>query len=254
MIATESSLNLFNLEGRRAIVTGASRGIGFALAAGLAQAGAHVLAVSRSVPTFAPGLSIRHLSLDVRDAQAAEADVQDFAGDHGIDILVNAAGISIGGATELAPTLLVNLEAPFAFAGIVRPLMRRAGGGSIVNIASLGAHRGFPGNPAYQASKAGLLGLTRALAYDFAVDRIRVNSLTPGYIETDMTRASFEDPVRHEARRAHTMLGRWGTPADLVGATIFLCSDAAAYVTGQDIAVDGGWLAKGLIDTSQPPL
>lgn len=250
MLAAGSSLTLFDLAGRRAVVTGASRGIGLALAVGLAKAGAEVLAISRSVPVLPQGLSIRHLALDLRDARAGEEEIGAFAGEHGLNILVNAAGVSIAGDTELTPTIAVNLNAPFVLAGIVTPHMRRAGGGSIVNILSLGAHRGFPGNPAYQASKAGLLGLTRALAYDLSEDDIRVNSVTPGYIETDMTRASFQDPVRHEARRAHTMLGRWGRPDDLIGATIFLCSDAAAYVTGQDVVVDGGWLAKGLIEPS----
>jgi NAD(P)-dependent dehydrogenase (short-subunit alcohol dehydrogenase family) len=125
--------------------------------------------------------------------------------------------------------------------------MRTAAKGSIINVTSLGAFRGFPDNPAYVAAKGGLSQLTRAFAEDLGRHGIRVNNLVPGYINTALTAASHADPVRHEQRRRHTMLGRWGEAGDLVGAAIFLASDAASYVTGQDIVVDGGWLAKGLV-------
>jgi gluconate 5-dehydrogenase len=124
--------------------------------------------------------------------------------------------------------------------------MERSGGGSIINVTSIGAVQGFPGNPGYVASKGGLRLLTKALALDLADKNIRVNNLAPGYIHTAMTDKSFNDPQRHQERLARMMLKRWGKPDDLIGAAIFLASEASAYVTGQDIFVDGGWTAKGL--------
>jgi 2-deoxy-D-gluconate 3-dehydrogenase len=119
-------------------------------------------------------------------------------------------------------------------------------GGSIVNVTSLGAHQGFPQNPSYQASKAALRQLTRAMALDFGDFGVRVNSLCPGYIETAMTSTSHDDAGARAARAERTILGRWGRPDDLVGPCRFLLSDASSYVTGIDLPVDGGWLAKGL--------
>jgi NAD(P)-dependent dehydrogenase (short-subunit alcohol dehydrogenase family) len=119
-------------------------------------------------------------------------------------------------------------------------------GGSIVNVTSLGAHLGFPDNPTYQASKAALGQLTRAMAVDFGGWGVRVNSVCPGYVATAMTRASYDDAEANRARAARTILGRWAQPEDLVGPCQFLLSDASAYVTGIELPVDGGWLAKGL--------
>jgi gluconate 5-dehydrogenase len=123
----------------------------------------------------------------------------------------------------------------------------RAAAPSIVNVTSIGSVLGMPGNPGYGAAKGGLRVLSKALAIDLAPLGIRVNNLAPGYIRTAMTEASWADPERRAQRERHTMLGRWGTPDDLVGAAIFLASDASAYVTGLDLFVDGGWTAKGMI-------
>lgn len=124
--------------------------------------------------------------------------------------------------------------------------MKQGGGGSIVNVTSLGAHLGFPVNRTYQASKAALAQLTRAMAIDFGGWGVRVNSICPGYVATAMTRASYDDAEANRARAARTILGRWAIPDDLVGPCQFLLSDASAYVTGIELPVDGGWLAKGL--------
>ena len=113
-------------------------------------------------------------------------------------------------------------------------------------VGSIAAVLGMPDNPAYQAAKGGLRQLTRAMARDFAADGIRVNCLCPGYILTDMTRASYEDPPRQAERSDRTLLGRWGDPSELVGPCLFLASPAASYITGTDLFVDGGWTAKGL--------
>ena len=125
-------------------------------------------------------------------------------------------------------------------------MMKDQGGGSIINITSIGAELGFPNNPAYIAAKGALKQLTKSLALDLGPFGIRVNNIGPGYFRTDMTKGSWNDPQLEEDRIRRTILGRWGEPDDLAGAAIFLASEASRYITGQDLYVDGGWLAKGL--------
>jgi NAD(P)-dependent dehydrogenase (short-subunit alcohol dehydrogenase family) len=244
--------NPFSVEGRVIVVTGAGRGIGAAVARGLADAGAHVhcldLAYESTDARFAAAIC------DVTDDTAIRAALDRIVGAHGrLDGLVNNAGISLPpddsyGRDPFLRTLAVNTLAPLRLGWLAAEAMTGAGrrGGSIVNITSLNAHRGFPDNPAYQASKAALAQLTRAMAVDFGGRGIRVNSVCPGYVATAMTRASYADADANRARSARTILGRWAQPEDFVGPCQFLLSDASAYVTGIELPVDGGWLAKGL--------
>lgn len=249
MTLSPLSLNLFSLAGKTALVTGASRGIGFAIADGLAGAGANVIGIARSPGARTPFANpVTYMQGDVSDD--VQALIQSIGQQFGrIDILVNAAGITLpdegNGIAAFERTLQVNLHAPYLCCLAARPFM--SSGASIINVTSIGSVLGMPGNPAYNASKGGLRQLTRSLALDYGPAGIRVNALAPGYIETDMTTRSFSDPDAHERRRAHTCLGRWGKTEDLVGAAIFLASDASSYVTGQDLFVDGGWTAKGLL-------
>ncbi|MDA9421458.1 SDR family oxidoreductase [Bradyrhizobium sp. CCBAU 53380] len=247
-------LSAFSLAGKIAVVTGASRGIGAAIASGLQDAGAAVFGLSRS-GTAPQGVTA--IACDLSDDKAIESAFRAIAAQaERIDALVNAAGISLPGQSaesELArfrATVATDLTGVYATILAAYPLLKNAGSAAIVNVTSINSVRGFPGNPGYVAAKAGLAGLTRALAADYAPDGIRVNALAPGYVATEMTAKSFADPVMHEARRRHTMLGRWGQPADMIGAAIFLASDASAYVTGQEIFVDGGWTTKGLAISS----
>lgn len=243
---------MFSLAGKIAIVTGASRGIGFALADGMAAAGANVIAIARSAqPRVTFNNPVQYISADVSGAIGAV-----FAGvaqTHGrIDILVNAAGITLPGAEQdeaalanFERSLQVNLTAPFACCLAARPHMPP--GSSIINVTSIGSIVALPDNPGYAAAKGGLRMLTKGLAVDYGTLGIRVNALAPGYIRTDMTAKSFADPALNAQRRKHTCLDRWGTVDDLLGAAIFLASDASAYITGHDLIVDGGWTAKGLV-------
>lgn len=234
--------NLFDLSGRSAVVTGASRGIGAAIAAGLAEAGASVVGLSRSGKGAG---GVQHRVCDLADISALPSALQ---GLKQLDILVHAAGISLTGGDAVArfqATLAVDLVAPYVLNLAALPLLQKSKAASIINVTSINSQRGFPGNPGYVAAKAGLAGLTRALAVDLAP--IRVNALAPGYVNTDMTAKSHGDPAMNAQRRRHTVLGRWGEPGDMVGAAIFLASDASAYVTGQEIFVDGGWTINGLL-------
>jgi gluconate 5-dehydrogenase len=246
---TRTAADLFSLEGKVAVVTGASRGIGCALAEGLAAAGAMTVGVARSEAGPSYTHPVAYFPADVRkDAEKIVRFAVDGFG--GLDILVNAAGITLA-QTDAESTLRnfdetidVNLRAPLALALAAAKVMKP--GSSIINVTSIGAHLGFPGNPGYVAAKGGLRSMTQALAVDLGPRDIRVNALAPGYIHTDMTAASYADPDKNEARRRHTCLGRWGEPEDLVGGCVFLASDASRYMTGQSLVIDGGWTAKGL--------
>ena len=246
-------LKAFSLEGKTALVTGASRGIGAAIAHGLAASGATVFGISRS-GTAPQGVAA--IACDLADDAAIRRTFDELSKNNDrLDVLVNAAGISLpaGSKDELQrfrDTLATDLTGVYATILAAYPLLKKTGGGSIINVTSINSIRGFPGNPGYVAAKAGLAGLTRALATDYASDGIRVNALAPGYVATEMTAASFADPALHEDRRRHTMLGRWGNPDDLVGAAIFLASPASAYMTGQELFIDGGWTTKGLAISS----
>ncbi|HKU65878.1 MAG TPA: SDR family oxidoreductase [Rhizomicrobium sp.] len=234
--------DLFDLADRTALVTGASRGIGAAIARGLADVGATVTGFSRSGTGPA---GVAHHQCDVTDITTARRVLQSLPR---LDILVHAAGISLPDGDPIERfrnTLDVNLISPYALTMAALPLLQKSSAASVINITSINSQRGFPGNPGYVAAKAGLAGLTRALAVDIAP--IRVNALAPGYVHTEMTAKSHADPVLRAQRRRHTVLGRWGDPGDLVGAAIFLASDASAYVTGQEIFVDGGWTVNGLL-------
>lgn len=239
---------LFGLHGEVALVSGASRGIGAAIADGLAAAGARVTGTGRS--GAGPSASWQYTVGDVTDGDGFSRLCDEvIARDGAPTIYVHAAGISQSALDQpvdvFRRTIDVNLTAAYQCCRTVASRMTSRGGAMVV-ITSLNAHLGFPNNPGYVAAKGGLRALVRALALDFAPRRIRVNALAPGYIRTAMTEASFQDPVKKEARQARTMLGRWGTPEDVVGGVIFLVSPAASYVTGEELVVDGGWSARGL--------
>ena len=246
-------LDSFKLDGRVAFVTGASRGIGCAIACALSEAGAAVYGIGRSSETEAGEGVFQYRQCDVLDKDSIAHLLAELFELHGrLDILVNAAGITLPDQAEAEPltafqrTLELNLTAAFACSFLALPYMLRNGYGSIINVTSIGAALGFPGNPAYVASKGGLAAMTRALARDYGGQGVRVNNIVPGYVHTSMTHGSYSDPELHAARADRTLLGRWGTVADLAGAAVFLASTASSYVTGTDLVVDGGWLAKGL--------
>jgi len=237
--------------GRAVLVTGGSSGIGLAIAEGFARLGASVTAIGSSEAKLAAAGAdpandgIRFARVDVRDLSA----IRDFvAALESLDVLVNAAGIARPEAEFEDDTwrevLDVNLNSQMRFSMAARPLLA-ATKGSVINIASMLSYLSDPLVPAYGASKAGVLGLTRHLAHAFGPEGIRVNAIAPGYHKTDMTRGLWTEPVSAGKIAARSALKRWGTVDDLVGCALFLASPAAAFLTGADIPVDGGFVVGG---------
>jgi 3-oxoacyl-[acyl-carrier protein] reductase len=234
-----------SLEGRTALVTGGSRGIGKAIAAELAGAGAEVVVGYRSgaeeAESVASEIGGRAVQADVAEPEDAKRLVEE-AGD--VDILVNNAGVTRDGLLARMPdedwqvVLETNLGGTFnTCRAAARGMMRRRGG-AIVNVSSIVGLHGNPGQTNYSASKAGIIGFTKALARELGSRGVRANVVAPGYISTRLTNELPEE-LRH-SMLANTPLGRFGEPEDVAGAVRFLCSDAAAFVTGEVLLVDGG--------------
>lgn len=233
----------FSLSGKRAVVVGGTRGIGAAIAEGLASSGADVTVAGRSA-----GAAVR---IDVSDGASVAEAARILNADGPFDVLVNAAGISPIykraediDATDWDAIIATNLTGMFRTCiALGKPMLKR-GSGSIVNVLSVGATVGLPRLAAYAASKAGALGMTRTLAIEWAQRGVRVNAIAPAFVRTDMT----EGLARHERFGpeivASTPLGRFAEPAEVAGAAVYLASDAARFVTGTTIFVDGGWTAR----------
>jgi 2-deoxy-D-gluconate 3-dehydrogenase len=252
-------LDSFRLDGRVALVTGTHRGLGRAIAEALAEAGADIAALDRSDPAEAAaavkGCGRRFLHLECDLLEAGPADLQK-AVDRvrselgGPDILVNNAGIirrapaAEFGETDWDDVLQVNLKAAFFLSQAAARAMIEKGAGKIIHIASMLSFQGGILVPSYTAAKSGLAGLTRAMANEWASKGINVNAIAPGYIETDNTAPLRADPKRSAAILERIPAGRWGLPADLQGAAVFLASPASDYLNGAVIPVDGGWLAR----------
>lgn len=236
----------FSPAGRIACVTGASSGLGKAIAEALAASGAKVVGVSRR-----PAEAWPTVQADLGDLSAIEDVAAEVAKIHGApDILVNAAGLNPRQkADEVTPeawakTLDLNLSSPFFLAKAMVPAMKAKGWGRIVNFASLQTTRAFPGGIAYGASKGGIGQLTRAMAEAWSRHGITANALAPGFFPTELTGPVFNDPELAARNAAQTCIGRNGDLEDLIGPALFLCSPASDYVTGQILYVDGGFTAK----------
>lgn len=251
------SLSQFSLASKKALVTGGSRGLGRAFVLALLGAGADVAAVCRQSTCDDLAEQAARLGRRVVSFQADLAEPQQRAGLvqraaeslGGLDILVNNAGITHRQAAIDFPAeqwsriLEVNLTAVFDLSQQAARLMWDRGG-RIINVASMMSYLAGWTIPAYTASKAGIAGLTRALANEWAPRGITVNAIAPGYFKTDVTRPLMQDPKRYPEILAHIPMNRWGEPEELSGALLLLASDAGRYITGQLIAVDGGYLVR----------
>jgi 2-deoxy-D-gluconate 3-dehydrogenase len=252
-------LDAFSLAGKKALVTGAGRGIGKSYALALAEAGADVAVLDRSgaadaaADIAALGRATHPIEVDLLKCGPGELDnviqqVVDALG--GIDILVNNAGIirrapaEQHSAADWDEVIQINLTAVFFLSQAAGRRMLAAGGGSIINVASMLSFQGGINVPSYTASKHGVAGVTRALANEWARHGVTVNAIAPGYIATDNTAQLRADETRSAEILGRIPAGRWGVPDDLRGIVVFLASDAARYVNGAIIPVDGGWLAR----------
>ena len=253
-------MNAFDLSGRLAVVTGARRGIGLAIADALAAAGADIVAVSanlepsgsevaRRVEAHGRRCDVR--TVDFADRAAVAALAADLnAGDRPVDILVNNAGtIARAPAAEHSDAdwdrvLAVDLTSQFTLTRDVGRQMLARGHGKIIFTASLLSFQGGVTVPGYAAAKSGIAGLTRALANEWASRGVNVNAIVPGYIATDNTQALRDDPARDAAILGRIPAGRWGRPEDLGGIAVFLAAPASDYVHGALVPVDGGWLGR----------
>lgn len=237
----------FDLSGKVALVTGASRGLGAAMAHGLEEAGARVARHARQRAPSPSGGFVANLA----DRAAADRLVADVVSEFGhLDILVNNAGIirrkpaAEHGDDLWDEVIEVNLTSVFRLSRAAVPHMLERGGGKIINVASLLSFQGGITVPGYAAAKGGVAQLTKALANEWAAHRVNVNAIAPGYVKTDNTSALRDDPVRNQQILERIPAGRWGEPQDLAGAVVFLASPASDYVNGHVLVVDGGWMGR----------
>jgi 2-deoxy-D-gluconate 3-dehydrogenase len=250
---------VFTLAGKTALITGCSRGIGRAMAVGLAEAGADIIGVSHSLQpgsetereVVATGRQFHSYSADLGNRDALYDFIKKVQAEHArIDILVNNAGtIMRNPAAEHSDeywdkVLSVNLDAQFILTREIGKGMISRGSGKIVFTCSLLSFQGGINVPGYAASKGALASLVKAFANEWASKGINVNGIAPGYISTDNTEALRNDPVRSKSILDRIPAGRWGEPEDFKGPVIFLCSNAAAYVQGTILTVDGGWMGR----------
>jgi 2-deoxy-D-gluconate 3-dehydrogenase len=250
---------LFNLSGKTALVTGCSRGIGRAIAIGLAEAGANIIGVSGSLKSGSEvenevrntGRTFKPYSADFGDRQKLYAFIKKVNEENEvIDILVNNAGTILRKPAIEHPdeywdkVLSVNLDAPFILARELGKKMTGRGYGKIIFTCSILSFQGGVNVPGYAASKGALASLVKALANEWAIKGVNVNGIAPGYIATENTEALRNDAERSASILSRIPAGRWGKPEDLQGAAVFLASDAASYVHGAILTVDGGWMGR----------
>lgn len=250
---------LFNLQGRRALVTGGSRGIGAAIAYALGKAGAQVILAATGKGLSEAADKMGSDGVDVARTVAADLATHDGIrkladavrnGGEPIDILVNCAGVNLRQPfAEITPEtwdtqLLMHLGAPFFLTQALAPGMKQRGWGRIINIASLQSYRAFANSAPYGAAKGGIVQLTRAIAQEWSRHGITCNAIGPGFFPTQLTSAVFNDKELALKHAEQTAIGRNGVMADLYGLAVFLASNASAYITGQTIMLDGGYTAK----------
>lgn len=238
----------FSLTGKTAVVTGGFRGLGAGITAALLDAGAEVTVLSRGGPDAAT--RARWIQTDLADESSIASAAEQALSRGPVHILVNNAGTQIRHPAVEFPlsdwdaVFQVNLRAVVQLCQLFGAPMLQRGAGKIINLASLLSFQGGVTVPAYSASKGAIAQLTKALCNEWAGRGVNVNAIAPGYMDTEMNAALIADPVRSRQISERIPAGRWGTPQDVGGAVVFLASEAAAYIHGQVLVVDGGWMAR----------
>jgi NAD(P)-dependent dehydrogenase (short-subunit alcohol dehydrogenase family) len=253
-------LDRFRLDGKTALVTGGARGLGKTMATALAEAGANIALTGRSLESCqsaareiaaATGRTVQAFAGDVTvaaDVERLHAEVSQACGD--VDILINNAGTNIRGTLDQLSeadwdsVIDTNLKGPFLCTKAFAPGMLKKGWGRVVNLASILSVIGLPGRTPYASSKAGVLGLTRVWALEWAGKGVTCNAICPGPFATDMNKQLLNDPQAYQQFVANIPMGRWGELEELTGAIVFLASDASSFVTGTSLFIDGGWTAR----------
>ncbi|MBO0721553.1 MAG: SDR family oxidoreductase [Blastocatellia bacterium] len=253
-------MDLFRLDGRRALITGGAKGLGRVISQALAEAGADVAIASRTLNdcqiaaeeiASSTGRRTAAYALDVTksdEVQKMRTAVESELGP--IDIIVNNAGINIRGTIEelseadFSDVITTNLTAPFICSRVFGPPMCERGWGRVINLGSIMSVVALSARTPYASSKAGILGFTRALALEWATRGVTVNAICPGPFATDMNKQLLNDPAKYRDFVSRIPLGRWGELHEITGAAVFLASDAATYITGSALFVDGGWTAQ----------
>ncbi|MDR3692294.1 MAG: SDR family oxidoreductase [Fimbriimonas sp.] len=255
-----SVLDTFRLDGKRALVTGGAKGLGRVIAGALAEAGADVAVVSRTASeseraaleiAAQTGRRTCYSVADVTKSDEVSAMIEQVQGDLGpIDILVNNAGINTRGLTQdlseedFDAVVAVNLKAPFLCSRLLGPQMCERGWGRVINLGSILSVVAIAGRAPYCSAKAGVANLTRVLALEWAQQGVTVNAICPGPFGTDMNKPLLEDPEKYRSFVSKIPMGRWGELNEIAGSAVFLASDAASFVTGSMLYVDGGWTAQ----------
>ena len=227
----------------KVVITGGSKGIGREISKYLISKKNSVINLSRTKSNLK---SVKDFSCDVSEYNEVH---NCFKKIKNLDVLINNAGIAKSNNNEIKnfdSILKINLNGPYYCSYEAFKIFKKKKKGIIINIGSINAYQAFPNNPGYVSSKGGLISLTRSLALDYSKFGIRVNSVSPGYIKTNMTKKSFLKSKENKKRINRMMIKRWGEPKDLIGIIEFLLSDSSKYCTGQDYIVDGGWVSKGL--------
>ena len=247
------NLELFSIKNKNVVITGAGRGLGYQIAEFYQNNGANIFAFDKIFKKKFASKKIKKIKCDFFNKKKTINSIIKLLKLYDIDILINCAAITIPNVKNFhqsisnwEKTININLNIPYIFCNLIgQDMIKKNIKGKIINFSSIGGEIGFPNNHSYGPSKSGLSQLTKTLANDWGKHGININTIVPGYFSTEMNKTSWFNKYKKKERSKKTLLNRWGKPSEIIGAVIFLSSEASSYVTGTELVVDGGWLAKG---------